>query len=180
MFSNSVSALQALSSNLESLRVLRCRVLLKEFKGKLSFQWVQFHCGLRGNETVDFLAKKGTAILQKSCRHLPLHSAKLEIKRIFKQSFHRTTSLAAANKSWSVLRGFHCVPDSPSVVVTAMFRLLTGHDCLSAYLFRFNIINSPTCVLCDFGQAMTAAHLDECSSLNHLNCIVKNIGELVA
>ncbi|GFT50904.1 hypothetical protein TNCV_1702061 [Trichonephila clavipes] len=27
--------------------------------------------------------------------------------------------------------------------------------------------------LCDTGQDMTAAHLDECSALNDLNCIVK-------
>ncbi|GFT46812.1 uncharacterized protein NPIL_588541, partial [Nephila pilipes] len=112
-------------------------------------------------------------ILQKSCRHLPLHSAKLKIKRIFKKSFHHATSLVAADKTWSAFRGSHCVPDSPRAAAVAMFRLLTGHDCLSAYLFRFNIIISPLFVLCDSGQAMTAAHLDECSSLNHLNCIVK-------
>ncbi|GFT39286.1 hypothetical protein TNCV_2422081 [Trichonephila clavipes] len=55
----------------------------------------------------------------------------------------------------------------------AKFRLLTGHDCLCAHLFRFNIVTSPICVLCDTGQGMTAAHLDECSALNDLNCIVK-------
>ncbi|GFV21252.1 transposable element Tc1 transposase [Trichonephila clavipes] len=34
-------------------------------------------------------------------------------------------------------------------------------------------MTSPICVLCDTGQDMTAAHLDECSALNDLNCIVK-------
>ncbi|GFW36769.1 hypothetical protein TNCV_4348101 [Trichonephila clavipes] len=34
-------------------------------------------------------------------------------------------------------------------------------------------LTSPICVLCDTGQDMTAAHLDECSALNDLNCIVK-------
>ncbi|GFX44378.1 hypothetical protein TNCV_2409091 [Trichonephila clavipes] len=34
-------------------------------------------------------------------------------------------------------------------------------------------VTSPICVLCDTGQDMTAAHLDECSALNDLNCIVK-------
>ncbi|GFS78708.1 hypothetical protein NPIL_457961 [Nephila pilipes] len=75
----------ALSNSRKSLRVQRCRVLLKEFKGKMSFQWVPCHCGLLGSETADSLAKTGTAILQKSCRHLSFHYAKLEIKRIFKQ-----------------------------------------------------------------------------------------------
>ncbi|GFX31846.1 uncharacterized protein LOC103524116 [Trichonephila clavipes] len=35
------------------------------------------------------------------------------------------------------------------------------------------LVTSPICVLCDTGQDMTAAHLDECSALNDLNCIVK-------
>ncbi|GFX89626.1 RNase H domain-containing protein [Trichonephila clavipes] len=41
-------------------------------------------------------------------------------------------------------------------------------------------VTSPICVLYDNGQDMTAAHLDECSALNDLNCIVKGIGEPVA
>ncbi|GFV60396.1 uncharacterized protein LOC103524116 [Trichonephila clavipes] len=52
-------------------------------KGKIVFQWVPSHCGLWGNERADFLAKKGTVILQNFRRDLTLHSAKLEIKRIF-------------------------------------------------------------------------------------------------
>ncbi|GFV04218.1 uncharacterized protein TNCV_918391 [Trichonephila clavipes] len=48
---------------------------------------------------------------------------------------------------------------------------LTGHDFLCAHLFRFNLVTSPICILCDTGQDMTAAHLDECSALNDLNCI---------
>ncbi|GFT55567.1 hypothetical protein TNCV_3320771 [Trichonephila clavipes] len=35
-------------------------------------------------------------------------------------------------------------------------------------------VTSPICILCDTGQDMTAAHLDECSALNDLNCIVKS------
>ncbi|GFT10787.1 hypothetical protein TNCV_1944381 [Trichonephila clavipes] len=38
----------------------------------------------------------------------------------------------------------------------------------------FRDLTSPICVLCDTGQDMTAAHLDECSALNDLNCIVKS------
>ncbi|GFT55760.1 hypothetical protein NPIL_277581 [Nephila pilipes] len=87
-------------------------------------QKVSSHCGLRGIETADFLAKKGTAILQKSCRHLPLHSAKLEFKRIFKQSFHHVTSLTDDDKSSSVLRGSQCVPDSHRELCLAMFIVL--------------------------------------------------------
>ncbi|GFX17319.1 uncharacterized protein TNCV_3553241 [Trichonephila clavipes] len=67
----------------------------------------------------------------------------------------------------------HGIPSSPRAAAVAKFRLLTGHDCLCAHLFRFNLVTSPICVLCDTGQDMTATHLDKCSALNDLNCIVK-------
>ncbi|GFX49849.1 uncharacterized protein LOC103524116 [Trichonephila clavipes] len=107
-------------------------------------------------------------------RDLTLQSAKLEIKRIFRESFRLTASLVARDKPWStVCKKSHGIPSSPRAAAVAKFRLLTGHDCLCAHLFRFNLVTSPICVLCDTGQDMTAAHLDECSALNDLNCIVK-------
>ncbi|GFS81339.1 uncharacterized protein LOC103524116 [Trichonephila clavipes] len=80
---------------------------------------------------------------------------------------------ASRDKPWSTLcKKSHGIPSSPRAAAVAKFRLLTGHDCLCAHLFRFNLVTSPICVLCDTGQDMTAAHLDECSALNDLNCIV--------
>ncbi|GFV15190.1 uncharacterized protein LOC103524116 [Trichonephila clavipes] len=175
-FDDSTSALQALSNYNENncLRVQNCRELLGKIKGKIVFQWVPFHCGLWGNERADFLAKKGTGILQNFRRDLTLHSAKLEIKRIFRESFRLAASRVARDKPWSTLcKKSHGSPSSPRAAAAAKFRLLTGHDCLCAHLFRFNLVTSPICVLCDTGQDMTAAHLDECSALNDLNCIVK-------
>ncbi|GFV20246.1 uncharacterized protein LOC103524116 [Trichonephila clavipes] len=107
-------------------------------------------------------------------RDLTLHSAKLEMERIFRESFRLTASRVARDKPWSTLcKKSHGIPSSPRAAVVAKFRLLTGHDCLCVHLFRFNLVTSPICVLCDTGQDMTAAHLDECSALNDLNCIVK-------
>ncbi|GFS75221.1 uncharacterized protein LOC103524116 [Trichonephila clavipes] len=173
---DSTSALQALSNYNENncLSVQNCRELLGKIKGKIVFQWIPSHCGLWGNEKADFLAKKGTGILQNFRRDLTLHSAKLEIKRIFRESFRLTASRVARDKHWSTLcKKSHGIPSSPRAAAVAKFRLLTGHDCLCAHLFRFNLVTSPICVLCDTGQDMTAAHLDECSALNDLNCIVK-------
>ncbi|GFV63677.1 uncharacterized protein TNCV_1962231 [Trichonephila clavipes] len=83
-------------------------------------------------------------------------------------------SRVARDKPWNTLcKKSHGIPSSPRAAAVAKFRLLTGHDCLCAHLFRFNLVTSPICVLCDTGQDMTAAHLDECSALNDLNCIVK-------
>ncbi|GFW01034.1 uncharacterized protein LOC103524116 [Trichonephila clavipes] len=177
ILSDSTSALQALSNYNENncLRVQNCRELLGKIKGKIVFQWVPSHCGLWGNERADFLAKKGTGILQNFRRYLTLHSAKLEIKRIFRESFRLTASRVARDKPWSTLcKKSYGIPSSPRAAAVTKFRLLTGHDCLCAHLFRFNLVTSPICVLCDTGQDMTAAHLDECSALNDLNCIVKS------
>ncbi|GFV94368.1 HTH_Tnp_Tc3_2 domain-containing protein [Trichonephila clavipes] len=55
----------------------------------------------------------------------------------------------------------------------AEFRLLTGHDCLSAHLYRFNLTDSPFCVLCASGQVMGVSHPDECSVLESLDWTVK-------
>ncbi|GFW80758.1 uncharacterized protein LOC103521360 [Trichonephila clavipes] len=99
ILSDSTSALQALSNYNENncLRVQNCRELLGKIKGKIVFQWVPSHCGLWGNERADFLAKKGTGILQNFRRDLTLHSAKLEIKRIFRESFRLTASCVACD-----------------------------------------------------------------------------------
>ncbi|GFV08158.1 uncharacterized protein LOC103524116 [Trichonephila clavipes] len=169
-FDDSTSALQALSNYNENncLRVQNCRELMGKIKGKIVFQWVPSHCGLWGNERGDFLAKKGTGILQNFRRDLTLHSAKLEIKKIFRESFRLTASRVARDKPWSTL-----CKKSHGAADVAKFRLLTRHDCLCAHLFRFNLVISPICVLCDTEQDMTAAHLDECSARNDLNCIVK-------
>ncbi|GFX89583.1 uncharacterized protein TNCV_72761 [Trichonephila clavipes] len=87
-------------------------------------------------------------------------------------------SRVARDKPWSTLcKKSHGIPISPRAAAVAKFRLLTGHDCLCAHLFRFNFVTLPICVLCDTGQDMTAAHLDECSALNDLNCIVFLCGE---
>ncbi|GFW33081.1 uncharacterized protein TNCV_2110111 [Trichonephila clavipes] len=88
----------------------------------------------------------------------------------------RLASRVARDKPWSTLcKKSHGIPSSPRAAAAAKFRLLTGHDCLCAHLFRFNLATSPICVLCDTGQDMTATHLDECSALNDLNCIVKRM-----
>ncbi|GFT77974.1 RNase H domain-containing protein [Trichonephila clavipes] len=124
ILSDSTSALQALSNYNENncLRVQNCRELLGKIKGNIVFQWVPSHCGLWGNERADFLAKKGTGILQNFRRDLTLHSAKLEIKRIFRESFRLTASRVARDKPWSTLcKKPHGIPSSPRAGAVVKF-----------------------------------------------------------
>ncbi|GFU62065.1 uncharacterized protein TNCV_4892841 [Trichonephila clavipes] len=117
-------------------------------------------------------AKRGPDILQRYTRDLPLRSAKLEINRIFKKCF-RDAATSAGWISWRVLIRSNCVSDCPRAAAVAEFRLLTGHDCLCALLFRFNLTDSPFCVLFASGQVMDAVHLDVCSTFKNLECIMK-------
>ncbi|GFW29076.1 uncharacterized protein TNCV_2356341 [Trichonephila clavipes] len=110
----------------------------------------------------DLLAKRGTDVFQRSIRDLPLHSAKLEIIKIFIKCFRDAANSAAKNKSMRVLIKPNCVLDSPRAAVVDEFRLLTEHDCLCAPLYRFNLTDSPCCTLCASGQVMEASHSDVC------------------
>ncbi|GFV79536.1 uncharacterized protein TNCV_279891 [Trichonephila clavipes] len=116
---------------------------------------------------VDLLAKRGTDIVQRS---LPLHSAKLEINKIFEKGFRDAATSAAKNKSWrGGLVKPNCVLNSPRAAAVAEFRL-TGHDFLCAHLYRFNLTDPP---LCASGLVMEASRLDVCSAFKNLDCIVK-------
>ncbi|GFW36994.1 hypothetical protein TNCV_5018921 [Trichonephila clavipes] len=97
-------AVQALASNQDkSSRVQHRRELLSRIPTKAVFQWVPSHCDFWGNEILDFLAKRGTNVLQRSTRDLALRSAKLENNRIFKKCFRDAATSAVKNKSWRVL-----------------------------------------------------------------------------
>ncbi|GFV78555.1 uncharacterized protein TNCV_1888611 [Trichonephila clavipes] len=72
---------------------------------------------------------------------------------------------------WLIPSFVFCVllDNSPRAAAVAEFRLLTGHDCLCAHLYRFNLADSIFCVLCASGQVMDASHLDVCSALKSLD-----------
>ncbi|GFW19126.1 uncharacterized protein LOC103524116 [Trichonephila clavipes] len=140
ILSDSTSALQALSNYNENncLRVQNWRERLGKIKRKdrLSMGTIPLW---------SFWEMRGQTFWQK------------------RESFRLTASRVARDKPWSTLcKKSHGIPSSPrAAAAVAKFRLLTGHDCLCAHLFRFNLVTSPICVLCDTGQDMTAAHLDE-------------------
>ncbi|GFX13163.1 uncharacterized protein TNCV_2989271 [Trichonephila clavipes] len=93
-----------------------------------------------------------------------LYPQNLNQNRIFKKCFRDAATTTAKNKSWRVLIKPKCVSDFPRAAAVAEFRLLSGHDCLCAQLYRFNLTHSPFCVLCASGQVMDAGHLDVCSA----------------
>ncbi|GFV70383.1 hypothetical protein TNCV_4798021 [Trichonephila clavipes] len=63
--------------------------------------------------------------------------------QIFKKCFRDAATSAAKNKTGRVLIKSNYASDSPCAAAVAEFRLLTGHDCLCAHLYRFNLTDSP-------------------------------------
>ena len=57
------------------------------------------------------------------------------------------------------------VPDLPRKSLVAMFRLITGHDCLSGHLFKIGLVTSPQWVLCNKSDVMNINHLTVCEKL---------------
>ena len=59
----------------------------------------------------------------------------------------------------------------------AMFRLVTGHDCLNKHLHRIGIIPSPHCPLCSKHEEMDMEHLMHCAALQNLQDITSKYWE---
>ncbi|GFW82850.1 uncharacterized protein TNCV_3494201 [Trichonephila clavipes] len=100
--------------------------------------------------------------------------ADLAIPRVHHEEACYITPKRGRSIQWRVLIKPNCVSDSPRAAAVAEFRLLTGHDCLCAHLYHFNLTDSPFCVLWASGQVMNASHLDVRSALKSLDCSAKS------
>ncbi|XP_071041844.1 uncharacterized protein [Parasteatoda tepidariorum] len=168
ILSDSKAALQAIASSKApaSADILHCRQALHrldQHNKNVAMQWVPAHCGLQGNETADFLAKKAAKILQISLKPVPFHTAKRLIKISLRTTFEAKLQEANKNKDW--LEGIKDIPSWPREKSVALFRLATGHDCLSKHLYKIKIFSSPLCPLCNQQEEMDANHLRHCPAL---------------
>jgi hypothetical protein len=124
-----------------------------------------------GNEMADYLAKKGTKISQTSVCKLTFHSAKLKIKRGIQVDLSEYYTIQSQHKSWGkIVENRNIVPDFPRRDAVATSRLITGHDCLAAHLYRLSLCPSSMCVLCrEENSVMNQYHLLKCTVLNTEN-----------
>ncbi|VDO09771.1 unnamed protein product [Rodentolepis nana] len=106
--------------------------LLREKNKTVVLQRIPGHCGIKGNELADTLAKKGTTILQCMDRPMSFHTMKVLIKREFHTSRSNEIKARTKEKQWTV--PITDIPDWPRIEAVAEFRLCTGHDCLAKHL----------------------------------------------
>jgi hypothetical protein len=87
----------------------------------------------------DCLVKDGTRFSKTSLCN-PLYSAKLRIKRNIQADFVRYYATENQHKPWKkMVENRNIFPDFPIERVVANFRLIAGHNCLAAHLYRLSI-----------------------------------------
>ncbi|XP_069671597.1 uncharacterized protein [Periplaneta americana] len=166
ILSDSKAAIQSISPTIspkmEKVKEIHCMVKqIQMLNKKVVFQWIPAHCGLNGNKKADMLAKKGTYINLKTNFKFSYESIKRVIKRISysEQAKHQNSKWKESFKDPKL------IPDLPRKSAMAMFRLITGHDCLSKHLHRIGVLNSPKCLLCTREEDMEMEHLANCETL---------------
>ena len=118
-------------------------------------QWIPSHCGIRGNEIADQLAKIGSEQIQDDLS-VSYKSCKSNIRKTYLDKWRADHPGHKDNDAW------HYLERQDQVTI---FRLRTGHNKLQSHMFhRFRVGDSP---LCPCGsEPMTATHiLQQCQLL---------------
>ena len=171
ILSDSKSAIQAITSHRIRSKIVgniqSCIYNIQKMNKTIVLQWIPSHCDILGNEMADQLAKKGTQITQAVTNTISFHSARRIIINKFRQNISQTYREKSEDKQWSVLlKKENKIPEYPRRAAVAKFRMLTGHDCMSAHLNRLNLAPSKECLLCKKPETvMDGNHLEICEDL---------------
>jgi hypothetical protein len=143
---NSLTNLKIHTSLIDKIR--RQVYRLEQTAWTIRFSWVRAHVAIQGNELADTLAKEATTDQDIPICYdkIPKSVFKGELERISVEKWQKTwneTTKGSINKAF-----FPRVEERLSMKLytnQALTTILTGHGNIKAYLYRFNIIDSPTC-----------------------------------
>ncbi|XP_040073492.1 uncharacterized protein LOC120845989 [Ixodes scapularis] len=155
ILSDSRSALELLSRLERATPLARSiaqdAVELQQEGNNIAFQWLPSHCGIRGNEVVDFLAVRAHKDPECPLSTVPRFSdAKLLVRRAITLQHPDPVVVAGAFPA-RVPRGF----DRQTAAV--MYRLRTGSAFTPAWISRFRLSVDPICQTCE--ETADAVHL---------------------
>ena len=159
ILTDALSVLQHLQApvNKDTNNLVKALCDLSQHTKECVLQWIPAHCGIRGNEEADNLAKQGALLPQTD------HSINFEeANAIINAHMHR---------SWREQHHQHNPQDSIYLLdrksQVTIFRLRTGHNKLKHHLF--NKLNIGQNDQCECGSPQTAEHvLQDCTLLNEI------------
>ncbi|KAJ8706788.1 hypothetical protein PYW07_012866 [Mythimna separata] len=152
-----------------ALQIKSCLSEIREEGRKVRLFWLKAHVGTAGNERADELAKQA-ALTKETADYdkVPVSYVRRKIREgsVKKwQARYESSSTGAVTKVFfpDVLAAKRILRDT--VLTPAHTQILTGHGGFAAYLHRFHLKNSPSCV-CDQSCEETVWHLlFECPSM---------------
>ncbi|KAJ8731690.1 hypothetical protein PYW07_004854 [Mythimna separata] len=164
-----------------ALQIKSCLSEIREEGRKVRLFWLKAHVGTAGNERADELAKQA-ALTKETADYdkVPVSYVRRKIREgtVKKwQARYESSSTGAVTKVFfpDVLAAKRILRDT--VLTPAHTQILTGHGGFAAYLHRFHLKNSPSCV-CDQSCEETVWHLlFECPSGAHDGRDCKNRAE---
>src|SRR5271154_2488635 len=144
IFSDSFSALQAITSGKcrKNVQAQAYKLLLS--LPRVSLFWIKAHAGLEGIEVADALAKAATSLDSTHFAEIPKAFWSLKNKRCLLNNWQNNWEHSSKGRAT-----FRFVPKVSYLGIDNTFSLtqfLTGHGNFRSYLHRFKIIDSPSCM----------------------------------
>ncbi|GBN09596.1 hypothetical protein AVEN_178732-1, partial [Araneus ventricosus] len=119
--------------------------------GSVGLSWMKAHAGIPGNELADQLAKEASVDGDPLFLPVPYTFFKKFIKSYILENWQRHWDVS---KSGVRVREFVPSVDMSLLTHNRFFLFfISGHSPFPAYLFRFNIFDSPNCICDGLGDA---------------------------
>ena len=136
--SDSLSALQSLQSTPVEKRTRQLRESFKNLASTstVTLQWIPAHCGIKGNENADRLAKEGGKQEQPETS-MSFKESKMHIKHRWSSRFLEKTGNYKPH-----LDPIHCLRRAAQ---STIFRLRTGQSRLRSHLKRIGVAETAFC-----------------------------------
>ena len=152
--SDSLSALQSLQSTPAEKRTRQLRESFENLASTstVTLQWIPAHCGIKGNENADRLAKEGGKQEQPETI-MTFKESKTHIKHRWSSRFLDKTGNFKPH-----LDPIHCLSRAAQ---STIFRLRTGHSRLRSHLKRIGVAETAFCE-CNTGEQTPGYVLQTC------------------